>query len=51
MRKAKMIHKDEIHHQIMKKINLAVIVLTETKLIIDIENYEVNISDYRDVME
>jgi len=41
-----MIHKDEIHDQIMKKINLAIIVLAKSKLTIDIKYCEVNMLGY-----
>jgi len=36
----KMVHKNEIYHQIMKKINPAIIALAETRLTIDVEDYE-----------
>lgn len=39
-------HKDEIHHSIMKGINPALVVLSETRLIPDIEDYEVNCMGY-----
>jgi len=41
-----MAHKDEIQHQIMKKINPAFLALSETRLIEDIEDNEVNILGY-----
>ena len=41
-----MAHKDEIHHHIMKKINPAIIALSETRLIADIEDSEINIPGY-----
>lgn len=41
-----MAHKDEMQHQIMKKINPAIIALSETRLIAEIEDCEVNISGY-----
>lgn len=39
-------HKDEIQHQIMKKMNPAVIALSETRLTDEIEDYEVNVPGY-----
>ncbi|XP_011632002.1 uncharacterized protein LOC105423786 [Pogonomyrmex barbatus] len=39
-------HKDEIQHQIMKKINPAFLALSETRLTEDIEDSEVNVSGY-----
>jgi len=41
-----MVYKDEIYHQIMKKINPTIIALTETILTVDIEDYEVNVLHY-----
>lgn len=41
-----MAHKDEIQHQIMKKMNPAVIALSETRLTDEIEDYEVNVPGY-----
>lgn len=39
-------HKDEIQHQIMKKINPAIIALSEIRLIAEIKDSEVNVSGY-----
>lgn len=41
-----MAHKDEIQHQIMKKINPAFIALSETRLTAEIEDSEVNVPGY-----
>jgi len=41
-----MAHKDEIQHQIMKKINPAFLALSETRLTEDIEDNEVNVLGY-----
>ncbi|XP_025269746.1 uncharacterized protein LOC112639559 [Camponotus floridanus] len=41
-----MAHKDEIQHQIMKKINPMFLALSETRLIDDIEDSEVNVPGY-----
>ena len=41
-----MAHKDEIQHQIMKKINPAIIALSETRLTDEIEDSEVNVPGY-----
>jgi len=41
-----MAHKDEIQHQIMKKINPAFLALSETRLTKDIEDSEVNVPGY-----
>src|SRR5436309_2179760 len=41
-----MAHKDEIRHQIMEKINPAILALTETRLTDVIEDSEVNIPGY-----
>ncbi|XP_015438094.1 PREDICTED: uncharacterized protein LOC107193204, partial [Dufourea novaeangliae] len=39
-------HKDEIQHQIMKEMNPAFVALSETRLIEDIEDSEVNVPGY-----
>lgn len=39
-------HKDEIHNQVIKKINPAVIALSETRLTSEIEDCEVNVPGY-----
>ena len=41
-----MAHRDEIQHQIMKKINPAFLALSETRLTEDIEDNEVNVPGY-----
>lgn len=41
-----MAHKDEIQHQIMKKLNPAVIALSESRLIAEIEDSEINVPGY-----
>jgi len=41
-----MAHKDEIQHQIMKKINPAFLALSETRLTEDIKDTEVNVLGY-----
>lgn len=41
-----MAHKDEIQHQIMKKINPAFIALSETRLTYEIEDSEVSVTGY-----
>lgn len=41
-----MAHKDEIQHQIMKKLNPAVIALSESRLIAEISNSEINVTGY-----
>ncbi|XP_070154026.1 uncharacterized protein [Polyergus mexicanus] len=41
-----MAHKDEIQHQIMKKVNPAFIALSETRLTAEIEDSEVNVPGY-----
>lgn len=41
-----MIHKDEIQHQILRRINPAILALSETRLLEDIEDNEVNIPGY-----
>src|SRR5436190_4025821 len=44
--KSLMAHRDEIQHQIMKKINPAFLALSETRLTEDIEDSEVNVPGY-----
>lgn len=41
-----MAHTDEIHHQIMKKINAMIVALSETRMTINIEDCKVNILSY-----
>lgn len=41
-----MAHKDEIHHQIVEKVNPAFLALSETRLNDEIEDSEVNIPGY-----
>lgn len=41
-----MAHKDEIQHQIMKKMNPAFVALSETRVIAEIEDFEVNVLGY-----
>lgn len=41
-----MAHKDEIQHQIMKKLNPAVIALSESRLIAEISDSEINVPGY-----
>lgn len=42
-----MAHKDEIQHQIMKKLNPAVIALSESRLIAEISDSEISVTSYR----
>jgi len=39
--------KNEVHHQIMKRINPAILALSEIKSTFDIKDYEINVPDYR----
>lgn len=41
-----MAHKDEIQHQIMKKLNPAVIALSESRLIAEISDSEISVTGY-----
>ncbi|XP_070165611.1 uncharacterized protein [Polyergus mexicanus] len=45
-----MAHKDEIQHQIMKKVNPAFIALSETRLTAEIEDSEVNVPGYKNLV-
>lgn len=44
-------HEDEIQHQIMKRLNSAIIALSETRLTAKIEDNEVNISGYNQMQK
>jgi len=41
-----MAHQEEIQHQIMKKMNPVILALSESKLIPEIEDSEVNVPGY-----
>jgi len=41
-----MAHQEEIQHQVMKKMNLAILALSKSRLIPEIEDSEVNVLGY-----
>lgn len=41
-----MAHKDEIHHQVIKELNPAILALSETRLVNEIEDSEISVSGY-----
>lgn len=45
-----MAHKEEIQHQVLKKMNPALLAPSETRLIIDIEDKEVNVPISQDIV-